>query len=338
MRVLTVRNVNIAFPQAIRLILDEGVKRGSRNGPVLVMPGPVTTVYTHPCERVLFDPDRDCNPFFHLYESLWMLAGRNDLAPLVRYAKNIASYSDDGETVNGSAYGYRWRHHFEDDQLEQIIKMLSANPEDRRAVLQMWDASYDLGSASKDIPCNMMATFQRDHEGKLDVTVFCRSNDIIWGAYGANAVQFGTLLEYMACRIGCQVGVYRQVSVNWHAYLATLLPMAHKAHVTPEDPYAESVRNIPMSSTPPLDGRIAELLADADTGFIRPHAYSGDLFIETAYQVLRAHHIWKNRVAPERYTDALIALSFADASVDWVRAAREWIQRRQAKWEETRRA
>ena len=104
MKVLSVRNVHEALPRALKLLQQQGIERPSRNGPVLQAPWPVTTVYQNPLERVVFWPERDANPFFHLYESLWMLAGRNDIAPLTRYAKNMANYSDDGETQHG-AYG-----------------------------------------------------------------------------------------------------------------------------------------------------------------------------------------------------------------------------------------
>jgi hypothetical protein len=48
--------------------------------------------------------------------------------------------------------------------------------------------------------------------------VFNRSNDMIWGAYGANAVQFSFLQEYLAAAIGAWVGTYRQVSNSFHVY------------------------------------------------------------------------------------------------------------------------
>jgi hypothetical protein len=54
---------------------DHRKPQGSRAGDVLVAPHPVMSVTSIPTERVLFDPARDANPFFHLFESLWMLAG-----------------------------------------------------------------------------------------------------------------------------------------------------------------------------------------------------------------------------------------------------------------------
>ena len=91
MRIIEARNVHSALPSAIQMLLTSGVQRDSRNGPVLMMPDVVTTEYAKPEERVLFWPERDANPFLHLYESLWMLAGRNDIEPILRY---LAAHPD----------------------------------------------------------------------------------------------------------------------------------------------------------------------------------------------------------------------------------------------------
>lgn len=107
MHVLHVRNVNAALQRGVHLIFNEGVRRDSRNGPVKVIPEPVTTVYRKPLERVLFAAERDANPFFHFFEALWMLAGRSDVHFPARFAGNIVNYSDDGDTLHG-AYGRRW--------------------------------------------------------------------------------------------------------------------------------------------------------------------------------------------------------------------------------------
>ena len=104
---------------------------GSRNGAVIRYKRPVTIIYTRPTERVLFSPARDANPFFHLYEAVWMLAGRNDLKSMTNYVARFKDFSDDGETLHG-AYGYRWRKYFGYDQLDWIVDELKANPESRR--------------------------------------------------------------------------------------------------------------------------------------------------------------------------------------------------------------
>lgn len=171
------RNVNTAFRDMIQGFThpDKVVPRfpmrksPSRNGDVIMVDEPITVTYERPLERVLHSRVRDCNPFFHLYEALWMLAGRNDVAPLAFYNSNIANYSDDGSTFNG-AYGYRWRHgwkheepvwseHFgqnidvekEFDQLNIIVDHLKKDPTSRRVVLQMWNIQDDLLKIGPDI-------------------------------------------------------------------------------------------------------------------------------------------------------------------------------------------
>ncbi len=239
MIVIGARNVNYALWAGGRFLREQGIQQESRNGPVLRAPFPVTTVYERPEERVMLDRHRDANPFFHLYEALWMLAGRNDLAPLLDFVKNMASFSDDGGKTQPGAYGYRWRRHFNAfindrgqevdhfprDQLAWAIRRLKADPNDRRVVIQMYDAEEDQDAADhggRDIPCNLMALPAVSPEGRLDLTVFNRSNDMIWGAYGANAVHFSVLQEFLAAAIGVPVGRYFQVSNNFHGYLATM--------------------------------------------------------------------------------------------------------------------
>ena len=125
MLVVQTRNVNHAYRQGVQLLLSQGDRETSRAGDVLVMNQPVTTVYSRPIERVLFDERRDANPFFHLAESIWMLAGRRDGKWLDTYVKDFSSrYAEPNGDIHG-AYGYRWRNHFNGcDQLITIGEML----------------------------------------------------------------------------------------------------------------------------------------------------------------------------------------------------------------------
>src|SRR6202041_2022314 len=147
MQTIIARNVNDAWDQAKLLINTTHVVRPSRVGEVWEYPEPVTTVYMNPCERVLFDPVRNCNPFFHIMEALWMISGRNDVEWIARFNERMRQYSDDGKIFHG-AYGHRWRRRFivanncgdpvapfwdGYDQLQVIARMLKANPDERRA-------------------------------------------------------------------------------------------------------------------------------------------------------------------------------------------------------------
>lgn len=363
MRVLEVRNVHEALPRGLRLLHQEGIYRESRNGQVKVLPVPMTTVYNKPTERVLFWPERDANPFFHLYESLWMLAGRHDVQVLGKYAKQMLTYSDDGNTLHG-AYGRRWSMYLptpggSSDQLTVIARRLKQDPDDRRCVLQIWSSALDLGMQSKDIPCNVTATFQRDYAGRLDLTVFCRSNDIIWGAYGANAVHFTILQEYMANWIGCPVGRFYQISVNWHAYvdkmneLVGLRPIDAGGYIT--NPYEgsrlsditsklsgiTSYKDVIARPTPiegeidEVNSRIHTILSHADAGVMDDPYQLKVGYAVNWYIMLRAHQEYRQtRPDGSHYHAALGVLLHGDQNCDWIIAGQEWMMRRLQKFQQ----
>jgi thymidylate synthase len=330
------RNVHEIFPEALRMLEKQGVKRNSRNGPVTMFPTPVTTVYHNPTERVMYHPARDANPFFHLAESLWMLGGRNDVDFVSRYVPRMKDYSDDGVTFHG-AYGKRWRGHFPmdgnrynrvfgyRDQLDSIIKDLSVNKDDRRCVLSMWDATVDLGRDGKDFPCNTQATFQVGCDGRLNMMVTNRSNDIIWGAYGANAVQFSMLLEFMARCIEVPVGTYYQVSANFHAYDAVYLNMQEELKTSRDlpSPYTINVvKPYPLMSTP------RDVWEKDLKGYLNPHLQPGysftePFFTEVAIPMDKAY--WAHKAG--RDGEAIDELT-AVAATDWWLAAKQWIERR----------
>jgi thymidylate synthase len=327
-RVIFARNVHEVLPIALRLMADEGVEGPSRNGRVVRLPLPLTTAYLKPCERVLLWRQRDANPFFHFFESLWMLDGRNDVAFMDEFTKGLHQFSDDGQVFNG-AYGYRWRRHFGVDQLRIVIDRLRADRNDRRCVIQMWDARHDLGLDSKDLPCNTQAYPQISVDGALDLMVTNRSNDLVWGAYGANAVHFSVLLEYLALAIGVPVGVYYQTSFNAHLYVDRhkdlLMDLSQPAYQMSVNPYEdEFVHPIPLMQIPVnrWNRELASLLQ------IGPDcAELTDPFLEgTARPLWRAWRAFKeggpDRV--ERGQQQLLAV----AAPDWRRAAWEFLDRR----------
>lgn len=341
MRVIHARNVHAALPRGVDLINTIGVRRKNRNSDtlsdVLQIDGPVTTVYERPDERVLFWPERDCNPFFHVMEALWMLAGRNDVEWPCRFVSNFSQFSDDGKTFHG-AYGFRWREHFGGDQIINVIRQLKDDPDTRRAYVGMWDPGHDCGNPGKDLPCNVGIHFMVNLDGKLDMTVFNRSNDAIWGAYGANAVHMSMLQEYVATNVGLPLGIYNQVSDNYHAYLKTFEPvrgLAEKVFIPgvmqPNSPYAAGeVESYPLISSDPRrwDDDLHMFLAEPTAvGFHDP------FFRRVAVPMYAAYMAWKdNGDKKQAYGIAMEILQNVHAS-DWKRACEEWLQRRMAKWQ-----
>lgn len=330
MLVIRAENVNVALSLGIRHLIMSGVPDDSRNGPVLVYPTPVTTVYTDPTKRVLSCPVRDANPFFHLMEGLWMLAGRNDVEWINQFNSRIADYSDDGEFFHG-AYGFRWRHWFGDDQLGHIAHMLAKDHTSRRAVLTMWDPQGDLwrfdasvagGPQGKDVPCNTQIYFTING-GKLDMTVCNRSNDAIWGCYGANAVHMSMLQEYMAALIGVGVGVYYQMSNNLHIYTNTfsqlkLEDMMLSADIN--DHYRQGAKVIPMMNTP------FKLWHRDLNDFMREHweevIYADPFFDHVAIPMRRAWNAYKKH-GPEAGMEIVLG------PTDWHVAGYHWLVQRE---------
>lgn len=365
MYVLNCQNVNDAYYSGLSYLIEYGVRSPSRAGDVLVAPTPVTTVYNSPCERVLFDEARDANPFFHLFEGLWMLSGSNDARWLDQFVKDFSSrFAEEGGVQHG-AYGHRWRSALGFDQLKIIVDKLKASPEDRQCVLQMWDTTPsdyvlnpnspekellghdDLRGNWKDRPCNTHAYFRLRNSReningnwvdvkRLDMTVCCRSNDIIWGAYGANAVHFSMLLEYMAAMLGVHVGRYYQVSNNFHGYLAELGKVTHtfpgaaqRVSAKPNPfPYEEhGLESISMVTAPEdFDDDLAafmEWVGDQR----RVAAYANPWFVRIAHPMFAAAQLWRggSRSAAQ---DCIKAMPL---NSDWGRAAWLWMERRLAR-------
>lgn len=195
--------------QLIDLVQDPDYAVEVRDRPTLEMLNVVTEI-TNPRARCQVVPGRKLNPWLALSESLWLLAGRDDVASLLPYNYRITEFSDNGIDMYG-AYGRRMHN-----QIEPMLERLKANPSDRRAVLQIW-GYLDLSASTKDPPCNTQAMFKL-REGKLHMLVTCRSNDLHWGLYAVNLIQFGILQEYVACRLGVEMGVQTHVSSSLHVY------------------------------------------------------------------------------------------------------------------------
>jgi thymidylate synthase len=334
MQVLRVRNVHDALIRGIDLLHVENCKSESRNGIVYESTTPVTTVYKRPSERVLFWEERDANPFFHFMEGLWMLEGRNDLKFVHHYNKGMEAYSDDGETLHG-AYGWRWRSFFMYDQLPIIIERLKEDSADRRSVLQMWDPIEDLNRNSVDVPCNTCIYFKRDTADRLQMTVCNRSNDIIWGAYGANAVHMSMLQEYMASAIGVPIGTYYQVSNNYHAYSEVFEELLQK--FIERDALDFYIQRSLMNSNPYTTGEVQpypmintgiqtwelDLLGFLDRTPFEEMEFKDPFFNEVAVPIQDSW--WLHKIG--KTDEAIIEIQNCLAS-DWRKACWEWFNRK----------
>lgn len=339
MKVIPVRNVNEAFYIAMNSFFsgsDVIQEHPSRNGPMLEFDTPVTTVYFRPDERVLFDPVRDCNPFLHFFESLWMLQGREDLGFLTRFSKNMANFSDDGLTLNG-AYGFRWRRHWEWDQIAWLIEHLKNDPASRRAVTSMWDPEIDNPPHSLDHPCNTHI-YWKVRNGELHMTVCNRSNDAVWGCYGANSVHFSFLHEYVATAIGVRMGTYTQVSNSLHIYpelpvVKRLAAAASGSGMAPPPGHYKYGAVAPMHLLAQneemweFDQDLAKFFEMVDRDqYTHQTEWLTTFFKYTVSPMWRAHKRYKSGDE----NGAWQAVGGIAAS-DWRKASKEWLERRYSK-------
>lgn len=346
-------SVSDALAKGLNLMLDPSIVReDSRNGGVSVWDGPVVTHTRHPLRRVLFSAKRNANPFFHLFESLWMLGGRNDLPWVAQFNKQMKAYSDDGGATQPAAYGHRWRGYFGYDQLAEVIAELKRSPGTRRAVLGMWDPwgihTVDKGegpvhhfgdlqgvaNGSSDVPCNTECYFTI-RDGKLYMSIQCRSNDLLWGAHGANAVHFSILLEYVAARVGVEVGEMFQYSWNYHLYDGVLKHPIKEvvADLRETDRYAVGrgwAATTPLFTPDTMGSFATDLPKLLQMASPQPgpefHRITHKFLAGTAVPMLEAWRAYKAGDYPlafDRCADI--------AGEDWSIACSEWIQRRHAK-------
>jgi len=335
MKVINARNVNDALLLGLDLFQDPRNFREqeSRNGTTYEALEPVTTVYNKPWERVMLVKLRDANPFFHFIEGLWMLAGRNDLKPLTYLLKSMEDFSDDGETLWG-AYGYRWKSYFHKDQIKLVIEMLKANPDDRRCVLQMWDANKDLNRHGKDVPCNTTIYF-KIRDKKLNMTVCNRSNDMLWGAYGANAVHMSMLQEYIASHLRVQIGTYRQVSDSFHVYHNELWERVKGLEIDPwtysdiKNPYdlLEGTVYTNFMTRPEVFDWELNRFFSMDLMYPYEDAWENPAFKDIAVPMLLTYNAHKEKNYAKAYREVMKILPN-----DWMTACFDWIKKRDASW------
>lgn len=338
MQTIEAYNVRDALPQAVDYLLQYGVREQTRLGEVLASPTPVAIRYVYPKQHVLLNKIRDANPFFHLMEAMWMLAGRRDGAFLDYYVKDFSKRFGTNGIIN-DAYGYRWRHGLMFDQLNEIVAQLRKDTTTRQCVLQMWGAGEhpDLTS-SLPKPCNLVATFRVIGGRFLEMSVFNRSNDLIWGCCGANAVHFPILQEYLASRVGLQVGSYWQISTNLHLYQDHINMMKKRLSNgdTEENQLVNSlIDNTHYEETQPLiteprifDQDLYETMAWIEDIHKNKEVYDGTLsnkFLrDVVLPMAKAHQCYKNKNIKESYTQIEKV-----AAEDWRTAGKQWLYRRQ---------
>jgi thymidylate synthase len=120
---------------------------------------------------VIASPARKLSYRFACAEALWITDGDNRLAPLTRFVKRMADFSDDDETLAG-AYGPPYVA-----QLPYVVETLLRDRDTRQATMTIWRPSP---APSKDIPCTIAMVFSLRNQSFYQ-RVLMRSSDVWLG-------------------------------------------------------------------------------------------------------------------------------------------------------------
>jgi len=242
-------------------LLNEGVTRKTRGYDCVEIPEPVLVCLEKPCNRYITIPERKWNKFLPWIESLWLALGLNDLALPGKYVKNLYNFSDNGRTWR-AGYGARFRfytgfgqdydisdrkqaHIYSGtvnmvDQFRYVIEVLKKDINSRQAIITIADPAKDCFDSegnikvTKDQPCSRSLQFMVV-DGKLDCTLYIRSNDLMWGFSAVNVFNFTLIQEYFANILGIPVGKYYHFANNLHYYKNFENDIRFFASLNPDD-------------------------------------------------------------------------------------------------------
>ena len=238
--------INSFLVGASALLLNEGVKRNTRGFNCKELPAPFMFRIKNPTARLVTIPERKWNPILPYAESLWLAIGRNDLELIGHYLQNMKKFSDDGFFIRGG-YGPRLRNYnginsdykirnpldidFSEldtskvDQFKYIDLNFQKDINTRQAIINIGDPPKDCFDTdgclkeTKDFPCTRLLHFQKQpNTNKLNLTVYMRSNDFMWGASAVNIFNFTFIQEYFSHILNLEIGDYYHIANNFHYY------------------------------------------------------------------------------------------------------------------------
>lgn len=153
-------------------------------------------------------------PFSCLGELLWYLSRDNKLDFIRYYIPRYVKESEDGATVRGG-YGPRIFSQRTHDQLRDVIRLLTEQPDSRRAVIQIF-AAGDISEKYKEAPCTCTFQFLMRRK-RLHMMTTMRSNDAYTGL-PHDVFCFTMLHEIVASTLGVELGAYKHFVGSLHVY------------------------------------------------------------------------------------------------------------------------
>lgn len=165
----------------------------------------------NPMDNIITTPWRKFNTSYAEKEWEWYLSGNPYVTDIKKHAKIWDKMHGGDDRVN-SNYGYQWMRN---DQLKKCIEQLKNNPDSRQAWISIFDGK-EKDDYAYDTPCTMCVGFDIKN-GKLDMTVIMRSNDLVYG-FCNDQYCFSKLQELVANELNLPVGTYTHFAHDLHIY------------------------------------------------------------------------------------------------------------------------
>jgi thymidylate synthase len=212
---LTAGSANELYTAACRAVGRDGVVVSPRAMTTTEVLG-VHLCLTDPRRRLVdLPPARVINPAFAIAEALWILSG-SDEAWIFDYNRALTRYTDDGRLQG--AYGPRMRRWGgRIDQLDQVRRLLSRDPDSRQGVIQLFDPERDT-RGHRDVPCTLGYRFFL-RSGRLHMHTTMRSQDL-WLGFPYDLFAATLLQELLAGWLGVELGEYHHHVDSLHLYAA----------------------------------------------------------------------------------------------------------------------
>lgn len=211
-------NARTAFMALMGDLFRNGTELNSRNGMVKELTNVCFTI-SMPFQRCILVKHRNDSIFHKVAETLWVMAGRNDVEWLESYLPRAKEWSDDGITWRGG-YGPRLRNYCGADwcvdQVLECMDLLNKDPTSRRAVMSLFDPSRDFADTF-DVPCNNLINWLI-RDGRLNMSITQRSSDIYYGFSGINTFEWSVLHQMMAHWTNTQMGSLTYFINSLHLY------------------------------------------------------------------------------------------------------------------------
>ena len=162
-----------------------------------------------PNSSLIYIPGRNFSLVHAIHESLLIFCDDNHVKVAGYFNKNIAQFSDDGTTLYGS-YGHRIA-----TKMQGVLDKLKEDHDTRQALLTIHRVDDSIVK-TKDPPCTITLQFTIRDE-KLNMHVYMRSNDIVWGT-PYDVFVFTTIQKVFANTLGIPVGKYYHTATSLHMY------------------------------------------------------------------------------------------------------------------------